>query len=155
MIHCIRTDSSNRDFQKLVSELDAYLAVIDGEDHAFYAQYNKTGDMKNVVVAYEKEKAVGCGAFKEYKPDIMEVKRMYVLPAHREKGIASLILKELENWCAELGCKKCILETGKKQKDAIALYQKKGYKVIPNFGQYKNIGNSICFEKKINMGPHP
>jgi len=77
----------------------------------------------------------------------MEVKRMYVLPQHRGKGLATRILTGLESWAKELSYQKCILETGKRQPEAIALYTKNGYIVIPNYGQYKGIENSVCFEK--------
>ena len=77
----------------------------------------------------------------------MEIKRMYVPENKRGNGIASAILKELEQWALALSYKKCLLETGKKQPEAIELYKKNGYKIIPNFGQYANIENSVCFEK--------
>src|SRR5206468_3801266 len=102
-----------------------------------------------VVVACENDKPVGCGAIKEYMPKIMEVKRMYTLPGSRGKGIATKILTELEMWVTELFYEKCILETGKKQPDAIELYKKNKYKLIPNYGQYASIENSVCFEKGI------
>jgi len=147
MITCIRTTSDNKDFQKLVVALDADLRIRDGEEHGFYAQYNKIDAIKHVVVAYENNEPVGCGAVKEYDSGTMEVKRMYVPPGKRNKGIASVVLKELEQWTAELNYKKCLLETGKKQPEAIALYEKNGYRIVPNFGQYENVTNSVCFEK--------
>jgi GNAT superfamily N-acetyltransferase len=103
--------------------------------------------IKHVVVAYEDGKPIGCGAIKEYAANTMEVKRMYVAPEGREKGIATMILTELENWARELSFIKCILETGKKQPEAIGLYRKNGYIVIPNYGQYAGVENSVCFEK--------
>ncbi len=127
--------------------LDADLRIRDGEEHGFYAEYNKIDAIKHVVVAYENNEPVGCGAVKEYDSGIMEVKRMYVPPGKRNKGIASVVLKELEQWTTELNYKKCLLETGKKQPEAIALYEKNGYRIVPNFGQYKNVTNSVCFEK--------
>lgn len=147
MAKCIRTTSDNKDFQKLVAALDADLRIRDGEEHGFYAQYNKIDTIKHVVVAYENNEPVGCGAVKKYDSDTMEIKRMYVPPEKRNKGIASMVLKELEQWTAELNYKKCLLETGKKQPEAIALYEKNGYKIVPNFGQYENVANSVCFEK--------
>jgi putative acetyltransferase len=69
------------------------------------------------------------------------------LPDNRGKGIAAQILNELEKWAKELNYKKCVLETGHKQPEAIALYKKNGYKQIPNYGQYIGIENSVCFEK--------
>lgn len=149
MIQLIRTNSENTDFQKFVKLLDADLAIRDGDEHAFYAQFNKIDTIKYAVVAYENEVAIGCGAIKKYTDDTMEIKRMYVPVDQRGKGIATLILQALEKWTAKLAYKKCILETGIKQPEAIALYLKNGYKIIPNYGQYANVENSICFEKTV------
>jgi GNAT superfamily N-acetyltransferase len=149
MINIIKTDSDNTDFIKLVKLLDADLAKRDGREHSFYAQFNKIDSIKYAVVAYENEAPVGCGAIKEYEPNIMEIKRMYVAPESRGRGIATEILSALENWAAELSFAKCILETGKKQPEAIRLYRKNGYKLIPNYGQYADARNSLCFEKEL------
>jgi putative acetyltransferase len=149
MTKIYRTSSDNPDFISLVKLLDAELAERDGEDHPFYAQFNKIDNIKYAVVAYENDKPISCGAIKEYSSDTMEVKRMYTLPECRGKGIATKVLIELERWAKELGYEKCILETGKKQPEAIALYKKNGYKLIPNFGQYAGVDNSVCFEKEM------
>ena len=74
---------------------------------------------------------------------------MFTLQECRGRGIASKILTELESWTAELAFKKCVLETGKRQAEAIQLYKKNAYKLIPNFGQYAEVENSLCFEKEI------
>ncbi len=147
MIEVLRTDSSNQDFINLVKHLDADLAERDGKEHSFYAQFNKIDKIKHVVIAYENSRPVGCGAIKEYAPNIMEVKRMYTPPESRGKGVASKVLTELETWAAEMSYEKCILETGKKQPEAIGLYKKNGYTLIPNYGQYAEVENSVCFEK--------
>jgi putative acetyltransferase len=150
MIHFIRTDSDNKFFQALVRELDADLKIRDGEDHSFYSQFNKIDKIKYAIIAFDDEMPVGCGAIKELSNEAMEVKRMYVPLVRRGQGIAGKILKELENWAYELSYTKCLLETGKKQPEAIALYKKNGYQIIPNYGQYENVENSICFEKILN-----
>lgn len=147
MYQLLRTDSSDKDFQELVKALDKYLAVCDGDEHPFFAQYNKIDMIRHVVVAYEGKTPLGCGAIKPYEEGVMEVKRMYVTPESRGKGIASLVLKELQDWARELGSSRCILETGIKQPEAISLYKKSGYKVIPNYGQYAGVAISVCFEK--------
>ena len=147
MIEVLRTDSGNQDFINLVKHLDADLAERDGKEHSFYAQFNKIDKIKHIVVAYENGKPMGCGAIKKYAPGIMEVKRMYTPPESRGKGVASKVLAELETWAAEMSYEKCILETGKKQPEAIGLYQKNGYTLIPNYGQYAEVENSVCFEK--------
>jgi GNAT superfamily N-acetyltransferase len=145
-----RTDSSSNDFKELVKLLDADLRVKDGDDHAFYNQFNKIDAIKQVIVAYDEAIAVGCGAFKPYSEQAVEIKRMFVLPDFRGRGIAQQILKELEKWAAEMGYRSSVLETGKKQPDAIQLYLKTGYNIIPNYGQYEGVENSICMMKELN-----
>jgi len=145
----LRTNSSNHDFIELVKQLDQDLAIRDGDEHAFYHQFNKIDMLKNVVVLYEDDLPLSCGAVKEIAPGTMEVKRMYTVPAARGRGLAVAVLADLEKWASELGCASCVLETGKKQPEAIALYQKCGYRIIPNYGQYIGIDNSVCFEKKL------
>lgn len=144
-----RTNSDNEDFKTLVALLDADLKIRDGDDNAFYAQFNKIDMIKNVIVCYNDKKPIGCGAFKEYDKQTVEIKRMYVLPEYRGKGIGLKILNELELWAAELKFTECILETGKKQPEAISLYQKAGYQIIKNYGQYENVENSVCMRKSI------
>lgn len=142
-----KTDSSNIDFQNLVKYLDADLAIRDGEDHAFYHQFNKIDMLKNCIVFYVDNNPAACGAFKKIEDDTVEIKRMYTHPGFRKRGLAGMIVKELENWAKEMGYKKCVLETGIKQPEAIALYEKSGYQRIPNYGQYIGIDNSVCYEK--------
>jgi len=149
MITLVRSNSENKDFILLVKQLDDYLAELDGEEHAFYNQLNKIDKIKHVIVAYENNKPVGCGAMREHSPTSMEVKRMYTLPQCRGKGIATKILNELETWASELAYRKCVLETGKRQPEAIELYKKNGYRIIPSYGQYVAVENSVCFEKEI------
>ena len=149
MATLVRTNSSNPDFIELVKNLDAELAERDGGDHAFYSQFNTIDKIKHVVLAYENDTPLGCGAIKEFNASTMEVKRMYVSPENRGKGIAAKILLALERWTIELSYAKCVLETGKRQPDAIRLYEKCGYIRIPNYGQYIGIKNSVCFEKAL------
>lgn len=149
MVQLKRTDSGNEYFVKLVLELDADLAERDGADHSFYSQFNKIDRIKFVLVAYENGMSVGCGAMKAYGPDAMEIKRMYVTPQSRGKGVATAVLAGLEKWAAELSFTNCLLETGKRQPEAIGLYTKNGYHPTSNYGQYTGIENSLCFKKEI------
>lgn len=150
MITLTRTNSDHPDFEKLVIELDAYLRILDGDDHAFYAQFNKSSSLKNALICYENGVAFGIGAYKEFEPKVAEIKRMYTVPEYRGKGIAKAILTELELWAKEENYTSSILETGYLQKDAIGLYQKLGYEIIDNFGQYKGVENSVCMKKSLN-----
>jgi putative acetyltransferase len=145
----LRTNSENPDFIELVKLLDADLAILDGDEHPFFAQFNKIDKINEVVLAYLDGKAVGCGAIKAYAPGIVEVKRMFVRPETRGRGIAVELLRELENWAKELAYEKCILETGIKQVEAIRLYEKCGYTRIPNYPPYEKTETSRCFEKRL------
>lgn len=149
MIKLIRTDSTNSAFIELVKLLDAELHERDGAEHAFYQQFNGIQLLQHVVVLFDEENPIGCGAFKNIEPGVIEIKRMYILPEHRSKGFASMILDELEKWASASGYKTARLETGKRQPEAIALYKKKGYAIIPNYGQYIGIDNSVCFQKTL------
>ncbi|GAB2533426.1 GNAT family N-acetyltransferase [Rufibacter soli] len=149
MVELVRTNSDNQEFRGLVELLDADLKKRDGEDHAFYAQYNKVDQISQVLVAFYEGVPVGCGAIKPYKTHTAEVKRMFVKPEFRGKGIATSILQELERWATELGYNALILETGKAQPEAIGLYTKKGFHRVPNYGQYAEVENSVCMQKSV------
>jgi GNAT superfamily N-acetyltransferase len=147
MTRLIRTDSHHPDFINLVKLLDAYLKTTDGDEHDFYNQFNNIDVLKHVVIAYHEEEAIGCGAFKEYNNSSVEIKRMYTLPKTRSQGIATKVLTALEFWAKESGYSHCILETGIRQVEAVNFYKKNSYKVIPSYGQYLNMNNSVCFKK--------
>ncbi len=147
MITLIRTNSTDKDFIQLVKELDAFLAITDGEDHAFYNQFNQLDTIKHTLVAFVNETPVACGAIKKFDATTVEIKRMFTSEKARGKGIATKILLELEKWASELGFKRCILETGIRQVEAIGLYKKNNYKQIDNYGQYAGVEESVCFEK--------
>lgn len=144
-----RTDSSDPDFRDLVALLDAELAVRDGDDHSFYAQFNTIDMIRHAVLATLGSENVGCGAFKPFDGLTVEIKRMYVRPEARGKGIAVAVLEELERWAREEGFDSAVLETGFKQPEAIRLYEKSGYSRIPNYGQYAGIENSLCMRKSL------
>lgn len=149
MLQLKRTNSADPDFIALIRLLDEDLAIRDGKDTAFYSQYNKIDAIKHVIVAFDNEEPVASGAIKEYGPGVMEVKRMFTLPETRGKGYASKVLAELEKWAVELGYRQLILETGKRNPEALALYHARGYRVTPNYAPYVGVDNSVCFEKQL------
>jgi putative acetyltransferase len=151
MAHFIqKTTAENTDYQQLTALLDADLKIKDGDDHAFFASHNKSDDIKHILLYYIDNQAVGCGAYKHYSDTTVEIKRMFVRPEARGKGIAAQILHELEQWAAENGYTEFILETGHKMTDALALYHKKGYVVTPNYGQYIGMEYiSVCMAKRL------
>lgn len=148
-IDIVKTDSANKDFLKLVNDLDFYLAEIDGEEHSFYAQYNKVDTLKNCIIIYINKEAVSCGAYKKYDDKTVEIKRMYTKESFRGKGFAKMVLRFLEKWAKEEGYQKAVLETGERQVSAVELYKNSGYEITANYGQYENVENSICFKKEL------
>jgi len=150
MVTLIRTDAGNRDLLSLVALLDEELKLRDGEDHYFFAQFNKLAGIIGAVVAYVDDEPVGCGAFKRFSDTEAEIKRMFVRPESRGRRIAANILAELESWAQENQFTACVLETGFKQPEAIALYKRSGYTVIPNYGQYSDVAASVCMRKELN-----
>lgn len=156
MIHLLRTDSDNPDFQMLVQELDKHLQSINGDEQAFFTQFNALNHLRHVIVAYGGDTVpvgdtapVGCGAMKPYSASVGEIKRMFVREDCRGRGIAQGILAELEALAKEEGCTSCILETSIHLDSAIKLYTKSGYVRIPNYGQYEGVKTSVCFQKNL------
>ncbi|MBL7943087.1 MAG: GNAT family N-acetyltransferase [Flavobacteriales bacterium] len=154
MIHpvtLIRSTPGHPDFQLLVNELDRDLAIRNGEANNFFVQFNRTTDIPFTIVAYIDQLPVGCGAMKPFASGKMEIKRMFVRSEFRGRGIARQILSSLETWAGELAMQACVLETGDKMPEAIALYTRSGYAVIPNYGPYADVASSLCFEKKLGI----
>lgn len=149
MVQILRAEPSNKDFIALVALLNADLAARDGEENAFYAQFNSLAVLEHCVVYYENTIPLGCGALKAFDDESMEIKRMYVCEKSRGKGIASLLLSELEQWTTELGYTSCVLETGLRQPEAVALYIKNNYVRIPKYPPYIDMENSVCFRKEV------
>ena len=149
MIKLVRTNSENKDFVNLVNYLNAYLKIVDGDDHASYNQYNNIDVLKHVVMAYKDEIPLACGTFKALDENTVEIKRMFTQINGRGNGIASKVLQELEKWSKELSYRTCVLETGKRQTEAVSFYKKMNYSIIPNYGQYENVTNSLCFKKEL------
>jgi GNAT superfamily N-acetyltransferase len=150
MLDFRHTTSADADFRALVALLDRELGERYGAAQEFYAQFNQLNTIPYALVAFRDGIAVGCGAIRPYSDDAVEIKRMFVLPEQRGQGIAAAVLATLEGWAAELGFRRCILETGDKQPEAIHLYQKSGYRTIPNFGQYADDESSVCMEKIVS-----
>jgi GNAT superfamily N-acetyltransferase len=144
-----RTTSANPDFRLLVVELDVDLRVRNGEVMDIYDQHNIIEQIDTVVIAYMGDIPAGCGCFKKFSTDAVEIKRMFVRHNFRGKGISAAILRDLEKWALEEGFKFTVLETGNRQTEALGLYQKMGYENIPKYEPYVDLPDSICFRKQL------
>ena len=149
MTEFIRTTSTNPDFRKLIYALDEDLYQRNGEAQLQYRQYNQVDLINHVVVVYFEGKPVGCGCYKRFDEQTVEMKRMFVLPEFRGKQLAAQMLQELEKWAVEEGNTSAVLETGHRQVEAIRLYTVAGYSLIENYGQYIGMEDSICFRKEL------
>ena len=149
MIEVLRTDSHDPRFRALVAELDADLWRRYGNLQAAYAPHNLIETLATVIVALDGGRPVGCGCFKPFGAGTVELKRMYVAPDARGRGIAGQVVAALEQWARELGFTAIALETGTKQHEAIALYTKLGFAPIDRFGPYVDLPLSVCMRKSL------
>lgn len=144
-----RTNSADHDFRTLVAELDADLRLRNGEIMDIYDQHNIIEQIDTVVIAHLNNEPAACGCFKYYNEQAVEIKRMFVRPHARGRGLSRKVLTELEQWAKELGYTRTVLETGSKQVEALSLYPKAGYQLIPKYGPYVDLPDSICFSKQL------
>jgi len=144
-----RTNSLDADFKALIKLLDQNLVEINGPIQAAYNQHNLIDFIETVVVAYDDDLPMGCGCFKKFDDQTIEIKRMYTRPIARGKGIASAILSELEAWALETGYTGAVLETGRKHHEAISLYHKSGYADTEKYGPYIDLPESVCMRKSL------
>jgi putative acetyltransferase len=145
-----RINGSDKDFAKLVALSDAFYRQTFGAAMDYYDQFNTIDTIEQAVVVYDDHVPVACGCFRSHDEYSAEIKRMYVLPTARNKGIATIVLKELESWAKELGFESTVLETSKSLTEAVALYQKHGYQPTENWGPYAGIETSICMKKGLS-----
>ncbi len=145
------TDGSNQDFIKLCHELDEFLNRLVGgeENRSEYIAYNQLEDIHDVIVAYDGMVPVGCASFKHYSDEQAEVKRVFVREVYRGSGIAEKLMEMLEAAAEKKGYHCLILESGEPLVAAMMLYRKLGFQIIPNYGQYKDMPDSVCMGKAI------
>jgi putative acetyltransferase len=133
----------------MVAELDAEMWQRYGEIHAQFAPHNKTDALATCVIALDGERPVGSGALRPYSAETIEIKRMFVAPAARGRGISKQILGELLAWAAELGFPAAILETGPLQPEAVGLYERAGFERTARYAPYLDQPTSICMRKSL------
>lgn len=149
MIIVKRTTPDDPSVKPLIQKLDRELWERYPSDQAFFEGFNKLPADARVVIAFNDETPIGCGAFKPLDAEKVEIKRMYVDPSVRGRAIGVLLLENLEQWAKEDGFATAVLETGINQPEAIRLYEKVGYKRIPNYEPYIGVELSLCYSKKL------
>jgi putative acetyltransferase len=140
------------DARRLIDALDAHLSSRYIPEQRFGPNLKPAQlapGLGTFVVARVDGRAVGCGAVRLLDPTTVEVKRMYVEPEMRGRGVAKEILSHLEGAARELGARRSVLETGIYQDEAIGLYRRAGYREVDCWGDYAGVPTSVCFEKAI------
>jgi GNAT superfamily N-acetyltransferase len=106
-------------------------------------------DIALFVVAHVAGMPAGCGALRPLEPGVAEIKRMYVVPDWRGRGVSDAVLAALEKAAVARGWRTLRLETGLKQTAAIRFYERSGYVPIPAFGAYADDPMSSCFQREL------
>ncbi|MGH3023098.1 MAG: GNAT family N-acetyltransferase [Gaiellaceae bacterium] len=101
------------------------------------------------LVVWEGEQAIGCGGVCRHDETTAELRRMYVAPDARGRGVGDALLGALEEEARDLGYAFVRLETGDRQPEAIGLYVSSGYRPIPRFGPFAEDERSVCLEKRL------
>ncbi|NGM81699.1 GNAT family N-acetyltransferase [Paenibacillus sp. 7124] len=149
-IELVQVAPDNSDLAQLISQLDGYLFELYPPEEVYLVDFEDpyVNDIY-FIVAYLDSRPVGCGAIKKLDEDHVELKRFFVEPEYRNKGIAGKIVQRLEEEAASKGYKGIKLETGDLQTEAVGFYKKNGYGEIERFGEYADCPSSLCFEKRI------
>lgn len=141
-------DPAGADLRKAQrAELDARYGSDDHEPGA--APTAEDIDLFLVAIGDAGGTPAGCGALRRLDGDVAEIKRMYVVPAARGTGVATAILRALEEAAVDRGWTTLRLETGTEQPDAQRFYQREGYHRIPPFGAYAGSTLSVCYERTL------
>ena len=138
------------DARRLVAALDAHLASRYSPDQMFGPHLKAEMVAPGVgtfVIARAEGLAIGCGALRRRDATTVEVKRMYVEPSMRGRGVAREILEHLETTARAMSAQRLVLETGIFQDEAIGLYESAGFRLIDCFDEYAGTPTSACFEK--------
>lgn len=147
-----RTDGKDKDFIENCRLLDIDLDRRVGKKikRDKYKKFNRIDEIQQAIVVYEGNKAVGGGAIRRYNDEDIELKRVFVHAEYQGQGIGSKLVSLLIEWAEELGYQRMILETGELLAESCAVYKKLGFQVIPNYGPYVDMEESLCMAKELN-----
>ena len=141
--------ASSPDFRMLAAKLDAYYFELVGDIQNRYAEVNRPENMTALAVAYEDGVPIACGAWKRIDATTAELKRLYVLPQFRRKGVARSLIASLEADAAAAGIRCMILETAVDTADSHRLYLSAGYRIMDYYGSPAGAENCLCFHKEL------
>lgn len=147
----VRTDGKNEDFIENCRLLDMDLDRRVGRQikREKYQKFNQLDEIREAIVVYDHGRAVGGGAIRRYDDENIELKKVFVHNEYQGQGIGSRLVSLLIEWAAELGYRRMILETGELLAESCAVYKKLGFAVIPNYGPYADMPESLCMAREI------
>ena len=136
--------------RRLVGKLDRLqLSLYPAESNHLGPVETLAGDDVTFLAAFVAGEVVGCGAVKRMHGHYGEIKRMYVEPNARGRGVGRALIEALESTLLRCGIRLVRLETGVRQPEALSLYERCGYVRIPPFGDYPDDPLSVFFEKRL------
>lgn len=137
--------------RQLIEELDATMLQFYPREHMFGLHPGEERDPAlHFFIIRDGQVTAGCGALRVLDAHTAELKRMYVRPPFRGRGISRLLIRHLENTARGVGVTCVRLETGPRQIEAIGLYRSEGYTDISPYGEYVGSPVSVCMEKTLN-----
>ena len=145
------TDGNDKVFRDFYLITEAYYSRIVGgeENRRQFIPYNLSSAVEDVLLVYRNGTPVGCAGLKRYSDADAEVKRLWVEPAFRGKGIATMLMDRVEERAKAQGYRRVILQTRPIMPDAVALYEKRGYRLIPNYPPYDRLDGAVCYAKAL------
>jgi putative acetyltransferase len=152
MISIARSDLRDADALTLIAELDAELSGRYPEPDAnhFRLDADEVAPGRGALLLARLDgELVGCGSVRLLDPGTAEIKRMFIRPGARGRGVGRALLTALEGEARALAARRLVLETGDRQPEALALYQRDGFVRIPPFGEYVDSPLSVCMEKRL------
>ena len=148
-----RATLASPDGTRLITALNAELTATfpePGATHFSLSDAQVAGANGAFLIAYLDDTAVGCGAVRKLDETTAEIKRMYVDPAVRGKGIGRALVAALEREARLIGVTRMVLETGTRLAPAVKLYEAMGYARIPLYGEYlSSPDTSLCLGKAL------
>lgn len=146
-----RTNGKDKDFIENCRLLDMDLDRRVGKEikRDKYTKYNQLDEIQEAIVVYKDNKVIGGGAIRKYDDENIELKRIFVHTNYQGQGVGSKLVSLLIEWAIELGYQRMILETGELLVESCAVYKKLGFEIIPNYGPYINMPESLCMAKSL------
>ena len=145
------TDGNDAAFRRFYAVTEAYYSRIVGgaENRTGFVPFNASAEIPFVLLAYGDGQPVGCAGLKRYSDADAEVKRVWVEPTYRRRGIANALMDQIEEKARKLGYRRVMLQTRPIMPDAVGLYTKRGYALIPNYPPYDRLEGAVCYAKAL------